>query len=105
MALDLNEHTGLVIIGRHWPELQRSDEDRGVWSRCGLCGQTLTESHAGSLIQFRIQVAVPVTRADMPGRLGVSTVDPENDPVVLGRAASDAAPGYRLGIAYWLKRS
>jgi len=27
-----------------------------------------------------------------------ATVDPENDPVVLGRAASDAAPGYRLGI-------
>ena len=27
-----------------------------------------------------------------------ATVDPENDPVVLGRAASDAAPGYRLAI-------
>lgn len=27
-----------------------------------------------------------------------ATNDPENDPVVLGRAASDAAPGYRLGI-------
>jgi len=27
-----------------------------------------------------------------------ATVDPENDPVVLGRAASDSAAGYRLGI-------
>lgn len=27
-----------------------------------------------------------------------ATVDPENDPVVLGRAASDAAAGYRLGV-------
>lgn len=27
-----------------------------------------------------------------------ATADPENDPVVLGRATSDVAPGYRLGI-------
>ncbi|GAB2467011.1 hypothetical protein HD599_000347 [Conyzicola lurida] len=28
----------------------------------------------------------------------VATVDPENDPVILGRAATDATAGYRLGV-------